>query len=44
MALKPKELKPKETKPMAYDNYFNNGLAGIRDFTKTINFNNLMLQ
>ena len=39
--LKPKELKPKETKPIEYDNYFINGLAKIRDSTKTIDFNNL---
>ena len=38
-AFKPKELKPKETKPMAYDNYFINRLAEIRDSTKTIDFN-----
>ena len=40
-ALKPKELKPKETKPTECDNYFINGLAEIRDSTKTIHFNNL---
>ena len=40
-ALKPKELKPKETKSIEYDNYFINGLAEIRDFTKTIDFHNL---
>ena len=40
-SLKPKELRPKETKPVEYDNYFINGLAEIRDSTKTIDFNNL---
>ena len=34
-------LKPKETKPIEYDDYFINGLAEMRDFTKTIDFNNL---
>ena len=36
-----KELKLKETKPIEYDNYFINGLAEIRDFNKTFDFNNL---
>ena len=40
-ALKPTELKPKETKSIEYDNYFINGLAEVRDFTKTIDSNNL---
>ena len=40
-ALKPKELKPKEIKPIENDNCFINGLAEIRDSTKTIDFNNL---
>ena len=34
-------LKRKETKSIEYDNYFINGLAEVRDFTKTIDFNNL---
>ena len=41
-ALKPKELKSKETKPIECDNYFINGLAEIRGFTETIDFNNLI--
>ena len=36
-----KALKPKETKPIEYDNYFINGLAEIRDSTKTIDFDYL---
>ena len=40
-ALKPKGLKPKEEKPIEYDHYFINGLAEIRNSTKTIDFNNL---
>ena len=40
--LKPKELKQKETKPIEYDNYFINGLTEMRDFTKTIDFSNLI--
>ena len=36
-----KALKPTETKPIEYDNYFINGLAEIRDSTKTIDFDNL---
>ena len=41
-ALKPKEIKSKEVKPIEYDNYFINGLAEIRKFTKPIDFNNLI--
>ena len=40
-SLKPKELKPKEAKPTEYDNYLINGLAEIRNSTKTIYFDNL---
>ena len=40
-ALKPKEFNPKETKLIENDNYFINGLAEIRDSTKTTDFNNL---
>ena len=40
-SLKSKELKPKEAKPIEYDNYFINGLAEIRNSTKTIDFANL---
>ena len=36
-----KALKPKEAKPIEHDNYFINGLAEIRDSTKTIDCNNL---
>ena len=36
-----KALKPNETKPTEYNNYFINGLAEIRNSTKTINVNNL---
>ena len=36
-----KEEKREKTKPIKYDNYFINGLAEIRDSTKTIDCNNL---